>query len=77
VAAALRFMRTPVWQQGPDGALLLVDARYGMGGGFNTLRLPPPTGGCGLAGRWVPPWREPRRDLLQGTGATPPSRAPG
>ncbi len=77
VAAALRFMRTPVWERAPDGALLLVDARYGMGGGFNTLRLPPPTGGCGVAGRWVPPWREPRRDLLQGAAAAPRSRPAG
>lgn len=77
VAAALRFMRTPVWEGASDGALLLVDARYGMGGGFNTVRLPPPTGGCGVAGRWVPPWREPRRDLLQGARAAPPSPPAG
>lgn len=77
VAAALRFMRTPVWEGASDGALRLVDARYGMGGGFNTVRLPPPTGGCGVAGRWVPPWREPRRDLLRGAGAEPSSRPAG
>lgn len=77
VAAALRFMRTPVWQGDANGALLLVDARYGMGGGFNMLRLPPPTHGCGVAGRWVPPWREPRRDLLRGAGAEDLSRPAG
>lgn len=65
VAAALRFMRTPLWQTSADGTLLLADARYGTGGGFNALAFPGATTGCAIAGRWIPSWTPPRRDVLE------------
>lgn len=66
VAAALRFMRTPVWQTTADGYLLLADARYGTGGGFNALAYPAVAGPCSIAGRWIPSWTPPRMDVLRG-----------
>jgi inner membrane protein len=66
VAAAFRFMRTPVWMTVRD-SLLVVDARYGVGGGFNEVMLPgTQKGRCPVDGKWVPPWTPPRADLLTG-----------
>jgi inner membrane protein len=64
VAAALRFMRTPVWERRADGRLALADARYGTSGGFNALELPAPSSICTLTGKWIPPWTPPRADVL-------------
>jgi hypothetical protein len=63
VAAALRFMRTPVWQTA-NGVLTLADARYGVQGGFNVVSLPT-AGPCTLAGKWIPTWTPPRAALLR------------
>jgi hypothetical protein len=68
VAAAFRFMRTPVWQAVGD-SLLLADVRYGVGRGFNSVMLPARGGACTLRGKWVPGWREPRADLLRASAA--------
>jgi hypothetical protein len=67
VAAALRFMRTPVWEVS-GSTLALADARYGVRGGFNAVAFPAASA-CTLTGKWLPPWTPPRRDLL-GTGPT-------
>lgn len=65
VAEALRFMRIPVWDARPDGGLLLVDARFGVRGGFTAVALGPANGQCTLDGGWIPPWRPPRVDALR------------
>lgn len=61
VNAALHFMRAPVWQRRTDGALLLGDARFGLGG-FSDVGVPA-TGACTLQGAWIPAWVPPRRDV--------------
>ena len=63
-AYALRFIRVPVWRHEPDGAVLLSDARFGVGGaGFTDLRVS--EGACALSPRaWIPPWTPPRAELL-------------
>jgi inner membrane protein len=65
VAAALRFMRVPIWTTDTTGMMQLVDARFGIGGdGFAGLRVA--AGPCELGARaWVPPWVPPRADLLE------------
>lgn len=65
LAAALRFMRTPVWQRAADGAIELADARYGVRGGFTAFRFAPPPAPCTLTGKWIPPWTPPRAELLR------------
>lgn len=66
-AVALRFMRTPVWQEFANGRILLSDARYGVGGGgFSDVLIPPYPTPCSLTNRWVPGWVPPRDDLLSG-----------
>jgi len=58
VRAALGFMRVPVWEVAPDGAVRLSDLRYGFGGdGFADLAFPAQVGACP---RFVPPWTPPR-----------------
>lgn len=62
VAAALRFVRVPVWRRTPDGAVILGDLRYGgTGGGFATIVSPARPETCPAH---VPPWTPPRQDLL-------------
>ena len=64
-AVALRFMRTPVWQEYGNGTIVLSDARYGVGeGGFSDVVIPGVPGACPLAGRWVPGWVPPRLDII-------------
>jgi inner membrane protein len=64
-AVALRFMRTPVWQEYGNGTIVLSDARYGVGeGGFADVVIPGVPGACPLAGRWVPGWVPPRMDII-------------
>jgi inner membrane protein len=66
-AAALRFMRTPVWVERGNGTVLLSDARYGVsGGGFAELVLAPYPAPCSLTRSWVPGWEPPRADVLRG-----------
>jgi inner membrane protein len=66
-AAALRFMRTPVWVERGNGTLLLSDARYGVsGGGFAEVMLEPYPAPCSLLRAWVPGWVPPRADVLRG-----------
>jgi hypothetical protein len=63
-AAAMRFMRTPVWSLDAEGTALVADARFGIGGGgFAGLSVPPGTA-CTLAGKWIPSWVPPRADVL-------------
>jgi inner membrane protein len=58
VRAALGFMRVPVWEIAPDGAVRLSDLRYGFGGdGFADVAFGAATGPCP---RFVPPWVPPR-----------------
>jgi len=58
VRAALGFVRVPVWEIAPDGAVRLSDLRYGFGGdGFADLAFPAEVGECP---RFVPPWTPPR-----------------
>ncbi len=63
-AAAMRFMRTPVWSLDATGTALVADARFGIGaGGFAGLAVAPGVG-CPLTGKWIPPWVAPRADVL-------------
>jgi inner membrane protein len=63
-AAAMRFMRTPVWSLDASGTAEVADARFGIGGGgFAGLSVPPGTA-CTLTGKWIPPWVPPRTDEL-------------
>lgn len=60
-AAALRFIRVPVWERNADGTTTLSDLRFGGGrGGFTAVRLIP---GARCPDH-VPDWEFPRRDLL-------------
>ncbi len=62
VAAALRFVRVPVWKSLPGGALEFGDERYGgANGGFATIRSRPPVVACPT---YVPSWIPPRLDVL-------------
>jgi inner membrane protein len=65
VAAALRFLRVPIWVRGADGSVALSDMRFGVGaGGFSDLAVAP--GPCTLpAHAWIPPWTPPRNDVLR------------
>ena len=63
-AAALRFMRTPMWSFDSSGTAVVFDARYGAGsGGFAALAIAK-SADCALAGKWIPPWVPPRGDVL-------------
>jgi inner membrane protein len=62
VRAGLGFIRVPVWEVAPDGAVRLSDLRYGFGGdGFADLAFPSEVGTCPP---FVPPWTPPRAALL-------------
>ena len=68
VAAALRFIRVPVWRRAPDGSVALGDLRYGgAGGGFAAIQSAARPATCPPRAL-VPPWTPPRRELL---GAAP------
>ncbi len=63
VAAALRFIRVPVWEVLPDGRVALSDLRYGNGGnGFADVELPGSSNACPA---YVPSWTPPRAELLR------------
>lgn len=63
-AAAMQFMRTPVWSLDASGTAVVADARFGIGGGgFAGLAVAPGTQ-CALRGKWVPMWVPPRGDVL-------------
>lgn len=63
-AAAMRFMRTPVWSRDTSGVVDVTDARFGVGGGgFAGISVAPGTR-CPLTGKWIPPWVPPRHDVL-------------
>jgi inner membrane protein len=69
VAAALRFIRVPVWRRAPDGTVLLGDLRYGgTAGGFAAIASAARPAACPNPAL-VPPWTPPRRDALGGTVA--------
>jgi inner membrane protein len=64
VAAALEFMRVPVWEIDPSGDVTISDFRFGFGGdGFADVALPASPVPCP---RWVPGWTPPRADVLSG-----------
>lgn len=63
VAAALRFIRVPVWEARADRTIALSDLRYGNGGdGFADVVLPDAESACP---RFVPSWVPPRVELLR------------
>jgi inner membrane protein len=71
-AAAMRFMRTPVWSFDAGGAAQVADARFGIGsGGFAGLSVAP-VSACSLTGKWIPPWVPPRADVLRSADAVVP-----
>lgn len=62
VAAALRFMRAPVWHAQHDGTVMLSDVRFGTGGGFAEMAVPfTSSRACALHNAWIPPWERPVR----------------
>ena len=60
VAAALRFIRVPVWRREPDGTIALTDLRY-AGAGFTDVTTPARPAACPDG---VPGWEPPRSDVL-------------
>jgi inner membrane protein len=60
VAAALRFVRVPVWSH-PGGEIDLWDARFGRGGFAGVMTADAPS----ECPRHVPPWTPPRMDMLR------------
>jgi inner membrane protein len=63
-AAAMQFMRTPVWALDARGTAEVADARFGIGGGGFAGLWVAPGAACSLTGKWVPPWVPPRADVL-------------
>jgi inner membrane protein len=63
-AAALRFLRVPIWSSVADSTVVLGDARFGDGSGnsFSDERVLRQSPHCGIA---VPPWIPPRSDLFE------------
>ncbi len=62
-AAAMRFIRVPIWRVIVDSSVVLGDVRFGGGSGssFSDVKVPQRSATCPLA---VPPWTPPRADLL-------------
>ena len=60
VAAALRFIRVPIWRRDADGTIALSDLRY-AGAGFTDVRTPARPAECPTG---VPGWEPPRADVL-------------
>lgn len=63
-AAAMRFMRAPVWSVNRGGTAAVADARFGAGGGGFAGLAVRPGAACALVGKWIPPWVPPRADVL-------------
>ncbi len=64
VAAALEFMRAPVWELSENGAVRLSDLRYGFGGnGFADMSFDSASNTCPP---YVPGWIPPRADVIDG-----------
>ncbi len=62
VAAALEFMRAPVWEVSNNGDVSLSDLRYGCGGyGFADVEFAATPDQCP---RYVPGWIPPRQDVI-------------
>ena len=62
VAAALEFMRAPIWEQGANGGVRLSDVRYGSGGtSFADVEFAATPARCPA---FVPGWIPPRQDVL-------------
>lgn len=62
LAAALEFIRVPVWEQGANGVVTMYDLRFGSGAGSFTTVVSRPGAACP---RWVPGWEKPRGDVLE------------
>lgn len=62
VAAAMQFIRVPVWRELQSGAIEIGDIRFGsLTGGFSSITASVAPTTCP---RWVPGWTPPRQDLL-------------
>lgn len=63
VAAAMEFIRVPMWGELPNGDVEIGDARFGVGArGFASVTASAKTQTCP---RWLPGWTPPRSDLLR------------
>ena len=67
VAAAMRFLRVPFYVR-EEGRLVIGDARFDRDEAidFSDVVLPPDDGAPVACPRFVPPWRPPRSDLIDG-----------
>ncbi|MFN8669459.1 MAG: metal-dependent hydrolase [Gemmatimonadaceae bacterium] len=63
LAAALEFIRVPVWDRSANGVVTMYDLRFGGGAGGFTTVVSRPGEACP---RMVPGWRAPRWDVLGG-----------
>lgn len=61
LAAALEFIRVPVWERGANGVVTMYDLRFGSGEGSFTTVVSRPGEACP---RWIPGWEKPRADVL-------------
>ncbi|MEP6835905.1 MAG: metal-dependent hydrolase [Gemmatimonas sp.] len=60
--AAMQFIRVPMWNELPNGAVEIGDARFGIGArGFASVTATLHPAQCP---RWLPGWTPPRADLL-------------
>ncbi len=63
LAAAMEFIRVPIWSTLPNGDVEIGDARFGVGArGFASVTALPHPAKCP---RWLPGWAPPRADLLR------------
>ena len=60
VAAALRFMRVPIWRRAPNGDVTISDLRFGEGEGSFASIVARRGGPCP---RRVPDWEWPRSEM--------------
>ncbi len=68
VAAALRFIRVPVWRTRPDGRVHFAALRYGgSGDGFADLVTPARVVACPP---FIPDWEPPRGEVLGADGVS-------
>ena len=61
IAAAMRFVRVPIWLRLPNDRIQFSDLRYGEGGFASVVT----SGEAAACPRYLPPWTAPRADLLK------------